>query len=84
MRDGGWLLRAPRSRREVKDVNWQEVAARVEAIAGMVGDDEVAHSAEDELWHDVLMAIANGDDEPQKLAAEALHTRDFDFHRWCA
>ena len=65
-------------------MNWQEVAERVEQVGVLAHDPEAAHAAEDELWHDVLMAIATGADDPHKLAGEALHTRDFDFPRWAA
>ncbi|MDI3409550.1 hypothetical protein QKW52_15290 [Bacillus sonorensis] len=39
---------------------------------------------EDALHADVLQAIATGADNPEKLAAEALKTKDIEFSRWCA
>lgn len=62
-----------------------DVLRRVDAIRKMVGDDESAHSEEDDLHRDVLQAIADGRcDEPRACAAAALKTCELDFARWYA
>ncbi|PJI12380.1 hypothetical protein CTV96_09540 [Bacillus altitudinis] len=60
-----------------------DVQERIEVIRQIALDDEVAHGMEDELYIDVLEAIANGADNPEKLASEALKTKDIEFYRWC-
>jgi hypothetical protein len=48
-------------------------------------DDERAHSAEDDLRYQVLLAISQGSCElPAEAAALALSTESFGFARWCA
>lgn len=59
-----------------------DVQERVEVIRQIALDDETAHGMEDELYIDVLGAIANGADNPEKLAAEALKTLEIEFSRW--
>ena len=59
------------------------VRIRVQDIQAISGDDESAHSAEDELYRDVLRYYANGGTDPE-LAKEALKTLDLEFERWCA
>jgi hypothetical protein len=61
-----------------------EINERVQAIKDIAHDDEVAHSAEDRLYIDVLQAIANGADNPRELAAAALATQGIEFARWYA
>lgn len=62
-----------------------EVMARVEAMRRGAGDDEGAHRDEDELWRDVLVAIAERQcDDPAALAAAALTTEESDVPRSCA
>lgn len=61
-----------------------EVESRIEGIRAVAGDDEVAHSREDELRDDVLKAIAEGASNAAELAGAALSTRDIEFARWCA
>jgi len=57
----------------------------VEHIRKIAGDDEAAHSEEDGLWHDVLLAIAeNRVDDPKVIAKAALQTQHIKFARWCA
>lgn len=46
--------------------------------------DESAHCAEDELYADVLRAIADGAPDAGKLARAALKTKDLNFSRWYA
>lgn len=59
-----------------------EVKERVDDIRHEAVDDETAHGMEDDLYIDVLEAIANGADNPEKLAAEALKTQEIEFYRW--
>ena len=65
-------------------MNIETIASRIAAIILMAGDDEAAHSEEDRLRHDVLIAIAAGADDPQALAELAVTTSYLDFARWCA
>lgn len=62
----------------------QEVKTRVQDIKNFKGDYEAAHSKEDELHREVLKAISEGEENPEKLAEEALKTREIDFARYCA
>ncbi|WP_353854764.1 hypothetical protein [Bacillus sp. Bos-x628] len=59
-----------------------DVRERVDDIRHEADNDEGAHSMEDDLYIDVLEAIANGADNPEKLAAEALKTKEIEFYRW--
>jgi plasmid stability protein len=61
-----------------------QINKRLQKIKNVASDDEHAHSLEDELWHDVLKAIADGCAYPQAMAAAALKSRDIKFSRWCA
>ena len=45
-------------------------------------DSETCHIIEDEIWRDVLNAIADGVDNPRNLAKKALSTTRFNFERW--
>lgn len=65
-------------------LTFEEVAAEVERIRAMAGDDERAHSAEDDLWEKVLIAVAEGHPDAAQLALVALRTKEIDFARWCA
>ena len=60
------------------------VLAKVKAIEVITGDNEVAHSAEDRLYIEVLHAIAGGHSYPLALAQAALKAGDLDFDRWYA
>ncbi len=66
----------------------EEAIERVAEIRRIAGDDESAHSMEDELRRAVLDTIANGPrlthDEIRELAKVALSTGAIDFERWCA
>ena len=65
----------------------EEVLREVEEIRSIASDNEVAHSAEDSLWWNVLKDIAFGDHDRvqmQELAAAALKTTKIHFARWCA
>ena len=63
-----------------------EIMKRIEEIKACAGDDERAHSMEDDLHRDVLACIAAspGDERVSELARLALLTCDIDFSRWCA
>ena len=57
---------------------------RIEQIAE-VGDDEMAHSREDDLHQAVLEYLARNAPGPWcAYAREALKTQAIDFARWCA
>jgi hypothetical protein len=62
-----------------------DVKRELARIREMAGDDEMAHSAEDDLWENVLRAIASREtDDPAGIAAAALKTKTIEFARWCA
>ncbi len=65
-----------------------EALARVEDIRVIQGDDELAHSKEDQLRRDILEAIVNNPSLTKgairELARIALSTEALDFERWCA
>lgn len=58
------------------------------AIRASVGDEEVAHSMEDDLRRDFIRSIASGEWgaslDLQIAARLVLSTDDLDFPRWCA
>lgn len=61
------------------------VRRRVQDIRECAGDDEAAHSMEDQLHQDVLQSIADFEcDSPYVCAKLALETKAIDFARWCA
>ena len=61
------------------------VERQVAIIATIAGDDEAAHSAEDDLRTCVLEAISEGvATDPEECARLALTTADIKFERWCA
>ncbi|WP_459198739.1 hypothetical protein [Bacillus subtilis] len=62
----------------------EDVLNTVERIRKSAGDDEIAHSMEDSLYLNVLMAIATGAENASELAEAALNTQDIDFQRWCS
>jgi hypothetical protein len=65
----------------------EEAQARVEEIRELsTHSDEGAHSKEDQLYRDVLKAIASGQNisSPADLAQAVLVTEDMEFARWCA
>jgi hypothetical protein len=62
-----------------------EVRERLREIDNLRGDDERQHAEEDDLHHDVLSAIANGEAaDPRRLADEALRSGEIRFSRWYA
>lgn len=60
-----------------------EVYQRVADIKA-ASDDEVAHAAEDDLYVDVLRAIAEGARGSKLLAQAALAARELGHARWYA
>lgn len=63
----------------------EHVRACVSDIRSTAEDDERAHKLEDELYRNVLIAIAEGDCvDPAEIATEALKTCRIKFNRWCA
>jgi len=64
----------------------QELKVRIDEIKEVshIGDHEKAHSLEDELYRDVLVAICKGTPNYKQLALMALQTQKLDFSRWCA
>jgi hypothetical protein len=62
-------------------MNLDEVEAAVQHIEAIKDDDEMAHSAEDDLYEQVLRHHAA---LGCPLAAAALKTRKIRFARWCA
>lgn len=69
-----------------KNLTVEDVKARVKEIKELVKDDrESAHSKEDDLFMDVLKAIAKGRcDDSTALAKEALKTTKLKFARLCS
>lgn len=66
----------------VEDVQRRLATIRTYALKG---DHEAAHSCEDSLNEDVLLAIADGRCvDPAGVAREALRSSDIEFNRWCA
>lgn len=65
-------------------MNVSDILARIEAIENAGGDFEAQHSLEDQLYEDVLRAIANGAENAQALAETALLSLRLDFPRYCA
>lgn len=62
-----------------------DVRARIAEIRAVTGDPEKAHGREDDLYIDVLTAIAmQQTDDPRSLAEEALKATDIGFPRWYA
>lgn len=72
------------TRTKENTVDLEEIRTRVARIEANRDDDETAHSQEDDLYTDVLRAIADGAPNASELAREALRTVDIDFARWCA
>lgn len=61
-----------------------EVEKRVAEIEEAKLDYEKAHALEDELYIDVMEAIAEGADNPLELAKECIKSAYIDFERYCA
>ncbi len=52
---------------------------KVDRIIAMAGDDEAAHSAEDDLHLEIIGAFC-----PDWVVAEIARLSMADFNRWCA
>ncbi|WP_146126630.1 MULTISPECIES: hypothetical protein [Burkholderia cepacia complex] len=64
-------------------MNVKEVETRVAKIATLQGQaDGEAHGLEDDLFLDVLKAIASGARNPVELAAAAIKSADLNIKRW--
>lgn len=61
-----------------------EIKKWIEEIKQLGYDPEIAHSKEDDLFRDVLTAIAKDPTHAQALAKEALKATKLDFERWKA
>ena len=57
--------------------------ALIEAEAANQADAK-AHAQQDQLWEDVLRAIAEEASNPAELARVALRANDIEFSRWYA
>jgi hypothetical protein len=62
----------------------EEVRKRIAEIKEISHDGEAAHSKEDDLYFDVLTAIAEGHPDAQELAREALKADEIPYHKWFA
>jgi hypothetical protein len=61
------------------------IEKRLEKIRSLTRDYEAAHSEEDQLYIDVLAAIASGKcEDPAGCAAAALKAQEIEFPRFCA
>jgi hypothetical protein len=61
------------------------IGDRIEAIRVVAGDSEVAHGMADDLWRDVLEALADRRCEDVTCCAfVALKVDELGFERWCA
>ena len=61
-----------------------DIRSRLEEIASLCHDDEVAHIREDALYFDLLMFLAQRDDDVGALCNLALQSGAIGFERWCA
>lgn len=65
----------------------EEITQRIADIEEIKDDSEVAHSKEDGLYADFILAVAKGDIDPaelRELATLVLSTENISFSRWCA
>jgi hypothetical protein len=66
-------------------VTLAEIRSRLAYIVEVQNDPEVAHKLEDELYYDVLRAIAEGRcEKPREAAKLTITTAEIDFPRWFA
>ena len=66
----------------------KQIQDHIDEIKSMSGDDEAAHSKEDDLYYGFVdyvsrLDVLNGEDLQEK-AALILSTKDIEFARWCA
>jgi hypothetical protein len=76
--------RTPHAAAGTGHLTTEDVARRLADIHAVVQDDEVAHNLADDLYRDVLGAIAAGAPDAELLAGAALKVEDLDFGRWTA
>ena len=57
----------------------EELKKKVDAIIALSGDDEAAHSEEDDLHRELLNQYL-----PNELWVEIVRLNNADFTRWCA
>ena len=62
----------------------QGIKDRLKEIRELAGDDERAHSLEDELYEVLLQHCAIHCKQCGPLAIEALKSQEIKFERWCA
>lgn len=72
-----------------KELTMKEVRRRIEDIRASAGDPEGAHGMQDELYLDVLKAVAASGwvaqrDRAVRLAQAVLVVEDIEFPRWMA
>jgi uncharacterized protein YgfB (UPF0149 family) len=68
-------------------MTYQEIKERIKSIQEIAeknGDNEVAHSEEDELYQDFIEYVAQRKDALGRKASLVLSTREIDFYRWYA
>lgn len=63
-------------------ITLEEIKKRLKEIKRLRHDDEEAHIRQDDLYLDVLTAIASGAENAKQLAAEAIKAEDIEFDRW--
>lgn len=68
-----------RATQERKDMSKDELKSEVDRIIALSGDDEAAHSEEDDLYVRLLMLYL-----PADLISEVVRLQKADFARWCA
>lgn len=56
-----------------------ELKDKVDRVIGMAGDDEIAHSEEDNLHLEIIESFC-----PEWVKAEVKRLSEADFARWCA
>lgn len=66
----------------------EEIKKRVQEVNEYKGDDEVAHSLEDNLFYEFVDSIKNGEYETIEeliiASEEVMKVREIDFARWHA
>ncbi|MBM6615623.1 hypothetical protein JTF06_12075 [Desemzia sp. RIT804] len=65
-------------------MNEKQVKQVIACIDSIKEDYEAAHYMEDNLYLDVLRHIAEGGENAQSIAKEALKSREIDFNRYTA
>ena len=65
-------------------MNLRQAKERVASIEAIQGDDEAAHSQEDELYLDFVKMVAKGTHKHAEIAREILRTKEMNCARWCA